>query len=200
MVNRGRSMEINMSIVINESAYDNAIQNAIRANASLTRSRAWQKDEDYDAVRSFMIAQFDKSVEGSFWYNIWENTMQWGAPSEKIKTIVRERMAKAAEHKAKYAALDAKSQHIGQIKDRIVIEVKINFTTTFHSDFGFVTISGMRDADGNVYIHKGTNPGWDKGDTLTINASIKGHSERDGVKQTLLTRPKIIEVKQLLAA
>jgi hypothetical protein len=181
-----------MSIVLNESAYQNAIHNAIYTNAALSRSRAWQKDEDYDAVRSFMIAQSEKSAGGTFWVNIWENTVQWGAPSEKIKTIVRERMVKAAEQKAKYAALDAKSQHIGKIKDRIDIWAKVTFMTSFETDFGYCDITVMRDAEGNVLVHKGTAGNWDKGDSIHIKATIKGHTERDGVKQTIITRPKMI--------
>jgi hypothetical protein len=33
-----------------------------------------------------------------------------------------------------------------------------------------------------------------KGDTLTISATIKEHGVRDGVKQTVIQRPKVLEV------
>jgi hypothetical protein len=181
-----------MSIVLNESAYQNAISNYIKANAALTRRKAWEKDEDHKEVHAFMLAQCEKSADGTFWVNIWNNTMQYGAPSEKMKAIVRERMAKAAEHKAKYAALDAKSQHIGKIKDRIDIWAKVTYMTSFETDFGYCDITVMRDAEGNVLVHKGTAGNWDKGDSIHIKATIKGHTERDGVKQTIITRPKMI--------
>lgn len=195
MVNRGRSVEIKMTYqnaIFNESAYESAISIRIKRNAAITRTRAWEKDEDHNEVRAFMLAQFGKAQEGTFWYNIWESTVEYGAPSEKVKGIVRERMSSAAEHKAKYAALDAQSQYVGQIKDRIDIWAKVTYMTSFETDFGYCDISVMRDEAGNVFVHKGTAGNWDKGDSIHIKATIKGHAERNGVKQTVITRPKMI--------
>lgn len=180
-----------MTIVINETAYSNAVDRYIKTNAAQTRRKVWEQDADYEAVRDFIVSQYSKASDG-FWFNVGLGLQNWGAPSDKIKEIVRERIAQAAENKAKYAELDAKSQYIGQVKDRIVIDVTVTFKTYFEGAFGYVDISVLRDADGNVFVHKGTAGAWDKGDKIKLKATIKGHAERNGVKQTLITRPKII--------
>ena len=65
----------------------------------------------------------------------------------------------------------------------------------------------MEDADKNVVIYKGNSDviGWNpegpvrsKGDTFTITATVKDHGVRNGVKQTIIQRPKA--VKELVAA
>jgi hypothetical protein len=60
----------------------------------------------------------------------------------------------------------------------------------------------MEDADKNVVIYKGTSDavGWSlegqprgKGDSLTITATVKEHGVREGVKQTIIQRPKAVK-------
>ena len=53
------------------------------------------------------------------------------------------------------------------------------------------------DSDGNVVVYKGSGhlynadgQGATKGDKVAVKATIKEHGERDGVKQTIIARPK----------
>ena len=66
----------------------------------------------------------------------------------------------------------------------------ITFVTGFDTQFGYTTVTGLRDDDGNMIVQKGVSIG-DKGDRLTVTATVKEHGERNGVKQTIISRPKI---------
>jgi hypothetical protein len=92
---------------------------------------------------------------------------------------------------AERAADAARSQYVGKIGERIIIEGTIFFTTDYETAYGTTYVTGIKDAAGNVFIQKGVPLGR-KGDELTIKATVKDHSERDGVKQTIISRPKEI--------
>ena len=47
------------------------------------------------------------------------------------------------------------------------------------------------DADGNVVVYKGSTTVGEKGETVTLKATIKDHGEREGVNQTIIARPKV---------
>ena len=61
----------------------------------------------------------------------------------------------------------------------------------FEGQFGVTFINICRDPSGNVVVYKGSN-GFERGETLRVKATIKAHDERDGVAQTLISRPKTI--------
>jgi hypothetical protein len=101
---------------------------------------------------------------------------------------------------AERRAADALSQHFGTIGTRVDLDLSVVFITTYETFYGLTTVTGMKDAAGNIFIHKGTDFGASKGSQVRIKATIKEHGEREGVKQTLLSRPKLIEEKEQLAA
>lgn len=93
-------------------------------------------------------------------------------------------------------AVDPVSQHVGTINERRDFVLTVAFVTGYQTQFGFTNVIGMRDEQGNLYIYKGTAMIYNaekkdaaKGDTLTFKATIKEHGEREGVKQTILSRP-----------
>lgn len=116
-----------------------------------------------------------------------------GGLSDKQTEIVRNALVRqeqfAAERKAKYAAADAGSQHIGTVGKREVFTLTINWVKYFEGAFGATYIHGLKDAAGNVVIYKGSKSLGEKGATVTVKATVKEHGERDGVKQTIISRP-----------
>lgn len=122
-----------------------------------------------------------------------------GGLSDKQTEIVRNALARqgqfAEERKAKFAeanALDAAvSNWIGSVGERRDFELEIRWMKVFEGVYGASYIHGMKDADGNVVIYKGSNCLGQKGDKVKAKASIKEHGERDGVKQTIIARPKL---------
>ena len=116
-----------------------------------------------------------------------------GGLSDKQTDIVRNALARqatfVAERKLKFAAQDAGSQHIGTAGKREVFTLTINWVKYFEGAFGATYIHGLKDAAGNVVIYKGSKCLGEKGATLTVKATVKEHGERDGVKQTIISRP-----------
>lgn len=108
-----------------------------------------------------------------------------------------ERIAKEAEE-AEIRAKKAKSQHIGQVGDKVdldaILEKNAWFEVPSFRGFGTDTmhIYTFRDEAGNAIIWK-TNKGLgiEKGSKVHLKGTIKDHSEYDEEKQTVLTRCKV---------
>lgn len=128
----------------------------------------------------------------------------------KLLTQIEERSQKQAKRDELHAHDAATSQHVGKIGERITIEGTVFFRASFDGVYGTTYVTGIRDYLGNVYIQKGAplkrivtyKNQWgddqtgeyycDKDDDVLIKATVKDHSVRDGVKQTIISRPKAI--------
>lgn len=158
-------------------------------------SKAFTWATDYDWDRAYN--EIRNLTPRNFFDKIHLSVLEWGAPTQGQADAVRRIMAQESEKKAKWAARDAQSQHVGTLGERIEIEAVVTFQTSFEGAFGMTTITGFRSGD-NVLIHKGTNPlhrETKKGDRVILKATIKAHGERDGVKQTIVSRPKVTKVE-----
>jgi len=82
------------------------------------------------------------------------------------------------------------SNHIGAVGDKIKFTAKMNFVKGFDGYYGTVWINVMKDEAGNVIVYKGGKALAKKGELVTIAAKVKQHGEREGVKQTIIERPK----------
>ena len=85
------------------------------------------------------------------------------------------------------------SKHIGAVGDKITLTITVERIVVLKSEFygdNYITIA--RDEAGNTIVYKGKTDIGGKGDTTTVKASIKDHTEYNGVKQTLIQRPKVI--------
>lgn len=102
-----------------------------------------------------------------------------------------------AAREAAAALKAATAQHVGTVGERRDFDLTLKFKVIFETQFGFTKIYGMEDDAGNVIVYKGssylTHPNGDaleKGDRVKFKATIKSHGERDGIKQTIVSRPK----------
>lgn len=85
---------------------------------------------------------------------------------------------------------DGKSEYVGNVGDRITVEVEtIKCVTGWDTQYGVTFIYKMVDAAGNVYTWKTSKSVEDKKSTIT--GTVKEHKEYRGVKQTELTRCKV---------
>jgi hypothetical protein len=66
---------------------------------------------------------------------------------------------------------------------------------SFEGVYGVSHINICRDEAGNVIVYKGSH-GLEKGWRYVIKATVKAHDEREGVKQTIIARPKILSEKE----
>ena len=121
------------------------------------------------------------------------------AEAERKAKEEAERLAKEAEEQ-RIKEQKAKSQHIGQVGDKIEMDVILDHRAWFDipSFRGYGTdtmyIYTFRDDQGNAIVWK-TSKGLvhENGQRLHLKATIKEHSEYDGEKQTIITRAKVEE-------
>lgn len=197
-----------MSFIENEVAYNNAIARNIRLNAQKGRRNVWMKLEGAERVNEFLnqFGEFDlvgkfkdihpvvKAAAGSdFFHAMQDNIMTYGGLTEAQNKAVLDMIARAevkvAGYAAKRAAEAATSNWIGTVGKREMFTVTIRHIVTMDGIYGTSYLHIMNDDAGNVVIYKGTKVLGDKGERLTVKATVKEHGEREGVKQTKIARP-----------
>lgn len=84
------------------------------------------------------------------------------------------------------------SEYIGEEGDKIEIELMLDKVRGFNSDYGYTYVYIFK-AGNDVVVWK-TQKGLDleEGGKVKVKATIKEHSEYDGVKQTYITRAKVL--------
>jgi len=195
-----------MANVINESAYQAGIKRNIIENARKTFRLFYP---DHEAIISFLDSGriYDDygniSYKETFIGKMASSFDSFGKLTEKQVEAVRKIISQRAERKAEWAeqqaALNAKREHVGVIGKRMtlsltvkkVIEISKPKFSYYDSDWTYIVI--LEDAAQNIFIYKGiglVNP-VDEGDTFDIAFTPKEHGVRDGVKQTIISRPKI---------
>jgi len=122
--------------------------------------------------------------------------VRYGAISSSQVNLLEKLIGQIEERDVRFAARkaqDAKSNYVGEIGFRGDFELTVMFATSYPTQWGIVTVTGFKDDAGNVFIHKGTAElDVRKGDAVLLKATIKDHKDRDGIKQTILMRPKLL--------
>ena len=163
-------------------------QHAARAIERVADTAAWR------ATNSVLAARLDAYTgKNDFLLSMIERIGYWGTLSGK--------QTEAAE--SCFAVIDRteaariNSQHIGEVGDKVTLTITVERIVVLKSEFygdNYITIA--TDEQGNTIVYKGRTDIGGKGDTCTIKASVKDHTEYNGVKQTLIQRPKVLEVAQ----
>jgi hypothetical protein len=135
-----------------------------------------------------------KASLGEFFGKMFESLRDWGrltAGQEKavIGMIERAKQRVADREVAKQAKRDS-ARHVGTVGERRDFALSIKFVTSFETQFGTTFVHVMEDADANVVVYKGSKLLGEKGTDIELKATIKEHGMRDGVAQTIITRPK----------
>lgn len=89
-----------------------------------------------------------------------------------------------------------KSSYYGNVGDKVDgLEVTFKNEFYYETKFGGMCIYIFEDADGHQFkwnTSSGFTTSIEKGDVITIKGTIKEHSEYNGIKQTVLTRCKLV--------
>ena len=185
----------------NEAAYVAAIKRNIIQNAQKTwRINTHRAEEIEETIQDGRVFDLD---EGTVVYK--ENFIgsmahafdTYGKLTEKQSAAVLKgidaRQVKLEQWAQQRAERDAASEWIGYIGKRIELTLTVNHVVTLCGNYGVTFINLCRDDDGNAVVYKGSNDLKFHGDKVTVKATIKAHETRDGVKQTIISRPKIID-------
>jgi hypothetical protein len=106
----------------------------------------------------------------------------------KLLGQIDTRAARDAERAAKAAA----SQHVGVVGDRHRFVLCVRIVRSFESMYGMTYLHVCDDANGNTVVYKGSKELAARGETVTVDATVSEHGEREGAKQTIIKRPKIV--------
>lgn len=105
--------------------------------------------------------------------------------------IYLEKVRREAEREAKKASEAETSQYIGAEGDKLQFRVaEAKRLASWESDYGLTHLYKFIDEDGNVLIWYASK--LISEDVKEIKGTVKGHNERDGVKQTVITRCKVV--------
>jgi len=195
-------------------AYERAIYRNIQLNARKTRHRVWYSMPGAERVNDFLFAmgEFDGTYKddrfqelhpvvraslGDFYRTLADAVTQWGGLTEKqhaaaLAMIERSeaRVAERAKVKAEQSAKDADlSGWVGAVGGRVMLTFTLRLVLTMDGIYGLSYLHVGADDAGNVIVYKGTKRLGDKGASVCVKATIKEHGVRDGVKQTVITRP-----------
>ena len=129
--------------------------------------------------------------------------MNWGSLTPKQADLVRSMISRAEarvaareqDRAAKLAADQAGSRHLGKVGERMNFNLTVERILSFETQFGYTYINLCR-SEGSVVVYKGSNRLVEADDELpaqvAVKATVKAHDYRDGVAQTLISRPKAI--------
>jgi hypothetical protein len=196
-----------MKIIEHEDAYNRAVKRNIIENAHKTwranTDRAEEIESAIDAGRTTDDYGMPSGYADNFMGSMARAFDTWGklTPNQSAAVIkgIDARAARRAEWADKQAAINAQRQHLGVVGEKITLTLTIRHVVALDGMYGTTFIYIMEDANQNVVIYKGNSDvvAWTpegacrtKGDTLTITATVKEHGVREGVKQTVIQRPK----------
>jgi hypothetical protein len=164
-----------------------AHQAIYQAEARKYAAERAEKEAAYRAQHADFLAKIATLCTGNgsdFWDRMAADLlMAFRSPSERQIALVDAEIAKRQQN--------ATSAYIGALSDRIEIVGKIERVITTESFYGIKHINIIRCNDGNVVLYRGNYLGG-KDDSVHIMATVAEHTEYNGVKQTIVQRPKNI--------
>lgn len=144
--------------------------------------------EGYDTLEVDINDRFAKDYAGIYRWSLWKVE---DLP-ERIKEANKQVKAKRST-----------SEHVGKIGDKIRITATLTGFHWYESKFGNVNIYTFTDIFKNVFVWK-TSSNLDrivgnickpvqKGEQVELIGTVKDHDEYQGIKQTVLTRCKLVQ-------
>lgn len=161
---------------------------AERAQKAAERQEATQAWRDANSAVVARLTAYEGA--NSFLRDMIQNLAQWGNLSARQLEAVESCFAVID----RTEAARANSQYVGAVGDKITLTITVERIIVLESQFGANYITIARDEQGNAITYKGKTDIGNKGDTNTVKASVKEHTVYNGIKQTVIQRPKLVEM------
>ena len=182
------------------AAYANAVKRNIIQNAQKTFERTYA---DAEAVLAFIGDGREYNDNNRVTYkegfvgSLAQAYDSFGKLTEgqvnAVRKCIVQREERRAEWASKQAALNADRKHLGEVGEKITVTLTVVHIVVLDGIYGSNYIHICEDADKNVVIYKGKASNFPlKGETATITATVNNHAVREGVKQTVIQRPKLV--------
>lgn len=151
----------------------------------------WKKDAE--AAREWLKEQ---TGTGSYWHNLHAIDEAEAVPAHLLGywCSVMSGYYRAME-RLRLAEREKKvNEHVGEVKHRRNFTVKLKKRLSFENAYGTTRLHIFLDEDGHTLVWwASTDPKMELDETYRVKATIKNHDERDGWKQTVITRLKVEE-------
>lgn len=161
---------------------------AERAQKAAERQEATQAWRDANSAVVARLTAYEST--NNFLRDMIQNLAQWGNLSARQLEAVESCFAVID----RTEAARANSQYVGAVGDKVTLTITVERIIVLESQFGTNYITIARDEQGNAITYKGKTNIGNKGDTNTVKASVKEHTVYNGIKQTVIQRPKLLEV------
>ena len=152
-------------------------------------------DEDKELAEAAIAHVLTLEPKNDFLHNIItitkQNYLDWKATglAAAIMFVYNRHLEEEAKRKA--AADLSKSEHVGALKERLEMEVRIIGKRWIESMYGSTAIIRMLDANDNLFVTFASGRFGDEAnieDKVTIRGTVKKHDVFKDVKQTILNR------------
>ena len=80
------------------------------------------------------------------------------------------------------------SEHVGAVKERILVHMTHVRSAGYDSDYGWISIVTMQDDQGNIFLYRGAGDHLRADESGMVKCTVKEHDEYQGVKQTVVQR------------
>jgi len=172
---------------LNKSASTRAARKAeaYRIAAEQAEAARAANDSEFRAANAEFIAKLI-GLDGEFWDGFRESFLARAkAPTERQVMLVDAEVAKRA--------ANASSGFVGAVGDKVTLTLVIERIVSYQTAFGAQYIHICRTIEGNVVTYKGTANIGATDDTVNLTATVKEHTVYNGVKQTVIQRPKLLQ-------
>lgn len=189
-------MVAQFATVEDEARYEAGVQRAIRRNAMKSRARKLEAfAEAHPAVVDFLRSNtFRPEGFGELMCSFQSQLETFGQLSEKQVAVVEKAIARRAESRAKAQAARAEkaetAEWVGEPGERRVFQLTVKSSSARDGSMGTYWMNLAEDEAGNVVVYRGNR--WEPGAQITVRATIKRLDTYQGLKQTVVGRPKIL--------
>jgi hypothetical protein len=161
--------------------------NRLYQNAQHGRVVEYQSSRYMRCYWPLHISNSGKTVH--VWHASWQPTEQpIDRQLEESEAICK------AEEEALRAKDIANAAHVGSIGKRMDFGwLTVASLTGYNTEYGYITVQTFRDEAGRLIVYKGKAPmDLSPDERVRVSATVKAHSEYRGVKQTIISRPKVV--------
>lgn len=154
-------------------------------------------------IRNLDVTDLDR--DGNYFHNLKAIALQTYVSTKNIGVLVSliptyMRHLKDIEYKKKLEdahRLDEQSEHVGEIGQKISVNVlSVIKVSEWSNMYGCTYLYKINGSDGNVYMWYSSRWFGDSPEWASLTGTIKDHQEYRGVKQTILTRCRVIRAQR----
>lgn len=173
---------------LNKSAETRAANRAARELAAQQKAAAERQaaETQYRAENAEFLAAIATLCTGdgsNFWDRMAGDLLAtFRSPSERQIECVKGEIAKRS--------ANASSEFVGAIGDKVVLSLTIERVIRMDTPYGVSWMTIARTPEGSVIVYRGSADLGNQGDQVAVKATIKDHTFYQGVKQTVIQRPK----------